>query len=457
MSEVTKPIATDETLQGVAKDTTLQSVAKSLGDKDAILLRMAEALDAKDTTQQRISEINAVSEEKKQEIEVVGEQVKATIPDDYSDLSEKANNASNIFANALKGTASGETVAIVDVSPVEHTVGVKVRSKNVAYRVIYGDVEVNPSATSTYGGVVMATMSLEAGKTYTISFNTENTGAALALVNWQRPYTIKGSRFFTADGTRKSVVIVMNSDYKSEASTMLQMDSSSTANSGLCSNFMIEEGTTATPYTEYVDVSTASVSKCGKNLISYPYDNTTLTRNGITFTDNGDGSITVNGTATSNSAFIFNSKWELADGATYIFSVKNNPIVPRGYFTYLDETNTAQFIKADEPFVWKKEYTPRSIYIEYKSGDVINNVKLYPQLEVGNTATEYEQYKEPVSYTPSADGTVEGVTSLYPVTTLLTDTAGVIVDCEYNRDLNKAFAELEEKLTNAVISLGGNV
>ena len=40
-----------------------------------------------------------------------------------------------------------------------------------------------------------------------------------------------------------------------------------------------------------------------KNLIPYPYLNTTLTKNGITFTDNGDGSITANGTATDNAVF----------------------------------------------------------------------------------------------------------------------------------------------------------
>ena len=48
---------------------------------------------------------------------------------------------------------------------------------------------------------------------------------------------------------------------------------------------------------------------CGKNLIPYPYGQTTEVRNGVTFTDNGDGTITVNGTATSNTYFIFNDKY----------------------------------------------------------------------------------------------------------------------------------------------------
>ena len=40
-----------------------------------------------------------------------------------------------------------------------------------------------------------------------------------------------------------------------------------------------------------------------KNMIKYPYYETTKTLNGVTFTDNGDGTITVNGTATGETRF----------------------------------------------------------------------------------------------------------------------------------------------------------
>ena len=80
-----------------------------------------------------------------------------------------------------------------------------------------------------------------------------------------------------------------------------------------------------------------------------------------------------------------------------------------------------------------------------------NNVQI--QMEEGAVNTEYEPYIEPVEYAVNEDGTVDGVTSIYPTTTLLTDTAGAVIDVEYNRDINKAFAELY----NAIISLGGNV
>ena len=62
-------------------------------------------------------------------------------------------------------------------------------------------------------------------------------------------------------------------------------------------------------------------SEGGKNLLPYPYDSTTITKNGVTFTDNGDGTVTVNGTATAYTDFACQSRidtktpYTLADGA----------------------------------------------------------------------------------------------------------------------------------------------
>lgn len=72
----------------------------------------------------------------------------------------------------------------------------------------------------------------------------------------------------------------------------------------------------------------------GKNLIPYPYEDTTKTLNGVTFTDNGDGNITVNGTPTEYSYFMFGvipimpsttftiSKNQSADAANVAFAVR---------------------------------------------------------------------------------------------------------------------------------------
>ena len=75
-----------------------------------------------------------------------------------------------------------------------------------------------------------------------------------------------------------------------------------------------------------------------------------------------------------------------------------------------------------------------------------NTFKEQIQVEIGCTDTGYEPYVMPTAYTPAADGTVSGVTSLSPDMSLLTNTDGIIINAEYNRDLNKVIAKLEQSL-----------
>lgn len=67
------------------------------------------------------------------------------------------------------------------------------------------------------------------------------------------------------------------------------------------------------------------------------------------------------------------------------------------------------------------------------------------QLEYSATETEYEPYREPVTYPVSADG-VESKAHIYPTTTLLTDTDNVLLDVTYNCDLNIVLSQLVTRL-----------
>jgi len=91
-----------------------------------------------------------------------------------------ARQGGTAYSNALKGTASGENIRLGDVSPLEHTVPVRVRSKNLVdlSEVIpyyQEDVTVDRDAvkiaagTSGYG-IVLGGVALGVGKTYTFSF-----------------------------------------------------------------------------------------------------------------------------------------------------------------------------------------------------------------------------------------------------------------------------------------------
>jgi hypothetical protein len=91
-----------------------------------------------------------------------------------------------------------------------------------------------------------------------------------------------------------------------------------------------------------------------------------------------------------------------------------------------------------------------NIYIEFKRGtpNVEMSGTAYFQIEEGTNATAYEPHAKATMYTPNSDGTVDGVTSIYPTTILTTDTEGVTIDVEYNRDANKVVAELLDIIIN---------
>lgn len=95
----------------------------------------------------------------------------------------------------------------------------------------------------------------------------------------------------------------------------------------------------------------------------------------------------------------------------------------------------------DSNVVFYASYTPNAVRI-------LSNF----QIELGENATEYEPYREPVEATADEDGNVEGLMSLAPNMTVFGEN-GTVIDCAYNRDINKAF----EEITQAMISMGANI
>ena len=73
-------------------------------------------------------------------------------------------------------------------------------------------------------------------------------------------------------------------------------------------------------------------------------------------------------------------------------------------------------------------------------------------IERGSTATDYEPYIEPVECTANADGTVEGVKSLYPNMTLISNLQGVIITANYIKDIDKTFEERLAELEAAIVN-----
>ncbi len=230
------------------------------------------------------------------------------------------------------------------------------------------------------------------------------------------------------------------------------------------------------------DVSPANgelnVSVVRKNLIPYPYAFTTVVKKGITVTANSDGSISVNGTndGTGTSNFFM----QRIDLNKEIYVLSGGKVINTGKYASItiDLYKSNKYVKsltnvtADGAVIDNSDnlYDYGSLSVVVSSGVTVSDLTIKPQLETGTSATAYTPYVSDLSkvtvkayetdptdikatYTPNEDGTVEGVTAISPTTTLTTDNSGVVLNCEYNRDINKAFAELQQ----AIISLGGNL
>ena len=138
--------------------------------------------------------------------------------------------------------------------------------------------------------------------------------------------------------------------------------------------------------------------------------------------------------------------------STYFYFAKlskeTHQIVSSEYFTSQSVSKTTYTFVAEDSYYYMI-YRGSSFIVTQEEIDKFATF----QLEVGGSATEYEEYVEPITHTVNADGTVDGVKSIYPTTTLCADTDGVQINIEYNKDINKAIADLQQ----AIISLGGNV
>lgn len=172
--------------------------------------------------------------------------------------------------------------------------------------------------------------------------------------------------------------------------------------------------------------SSVQVTRCGKNIIPYPYVTGNRTTNGVTFATDENGALTINGTLTiASMAYVYFNKSNgiLKDGVTYRMS---KGVLIR----YKDENGTTKWANTNNILTWKKEYTFEMCY-SLIEGTYTNTI-IYPQLEIGAVATEYEP-PTPISQivTANSDGTVEGLTSLSPNMTLYADADGVKIDCRY--------------------------
>jgi hypothetical protein len=330
----------------------------------------------------------------------------------YSALETKADKSTS--SNALKGSASGVSVlAVNDISPIEHDMSVKVSSKNLVYTPYLLTETTIKGITFTAhddGSVKIVGTTTESQASVNIQHSiyiSHLVGTTLCLRGADEANIRFFGHLYYDDGT------VTYNYYRTDQKDKIARVVPEGANritfgvevkTGTYDTVVypqLEIGTVPTDFTQYVDISTVTLSRVGKNIMP---------------TDTSDGDYPI----------------YLPKGTTI---TQSN-----------DEGGLLMLIHLDGNFMPMSvgTYTlTEDVYaVAWEMGKVSNG-----QLELGSVATPYEPFiKE--EYTPNADGVIEGVTSISPITTLTSNTKGVVIEAEYNRDVNKAFAaqqaEIEE-------------
>lgn len=361
---------------------------------------------------------------------------------------DSASEIRNSYANAIKGAVSGEIVRVDDVSPLEHDVKVKVRGKNlIPFPYVGGESKVANGITFTRledGGIhIDGTNNHSTHVEYPlITTNSITINASQLTMYLYGPetndiYCTVGGGGFKFGEVKSGTGMVLDSNGTSPIFTygLIRVKAGATV-SNVTVYPMLNEGPTALPYEPYIDPSTIGLIRCNKNICMYPY-NATQYANGITFTANEDGSITLNGTnnGEANSVFyISKDDYTTLPKGSYVGSA-----MPAG-INFMGVEKGGGYLTLDRKITINESTSLRSVYIQVAKGNttVFNNVKVYPMLNVGTVADNYERPNHWQVYR-NDDGSVDGVTSLSPTMTIFTDTPGAIVDVIYNRDTTKMF------------------
>lgn len=383
-------------------------------------------------------------------------------------LEQKLNTAvltgAQQFCGALTGLSNGEILCLNNISPVEHQIELTAGSKNLLNLTLAKSAQfftvtektenkicaTTPNAENKQPVLNLFYANLPAG-TYTLScsISLENVPDAADNVNTDRRNEI----LVFKDGTfvTKTDAIIADGTYFKQLSFTLPAEATVRVcwYRNICdikpedslykvtlSNIQLEFGETATAYTPYLaSLAGVRVTRYGKNLFNPATAELTgaqKTANGVTFTA-ASGSVDVKLPAGTYSISFKRNK----NGVLYLRNGKTES----GSFSQIGAAeNSATF-----------NYTAETDgYLRISSfTDGLELANL--QIERASAATAYEPFTAKV-YTADQNGSFTGVTSLYPVTTLLPGSTGVRLTAKYNKDINKAFAALQQ----AIISLGGN-
>ena len=147
-------------------------------------------------------------------------------------------------------------------------------------------------------------------------------------------------------------------------------------------------------YDDFVPYSGYDIKTCGKNLLNPTLQ--TTTQNGVTCTNNGDGTYTFNGTATDNAFFNINKNIPINKGTEYkVVCFKDEDYAKNKIMSYVRRVDTDyNYVAGNGSFVSNTENCWLFVFII--KGVTVSNLVAKPMITTDLSATydDFESYKD---------------------------------------------------------------
>lgn len=328
-------------------------------------------------------------------------------------------------------TVSGEVIRIDDMSSVPHKVTVGKRSKNlfnVNTITDNRDLEAGTGKLYPYGDMFVSDF-------IPITANTTFTGNYIKNC----AYYDSNKQYLSDIGSKSSTVARTLTTPANTCYLRFSYFSETVGSNGV----QIELGSIASAYTPYIEnFEDVKIKKFSKNLLDISTipilnPNPSDMKNVVVDVEAGTFSFEVTMTAYSNgltiNAYLPIGTYFLSGSVHTASGLKCGVYIrkPDGsvYLNYAGNGFPPNPMVVDTEGIWKFTF-----YRPYNApvGDIVTYSNV--MLEVGETRTEYQPYKEPVDVGDTFDSTTDSIT-------LIPDTTGGYLDCQYCRDIDKGITE----------------
>lgn len=368
------------------------------------------------------ADIRAASQEEQEAIANKGAAVLATIPADYQTAVSMTDNADRTKADAVICSAEGESITVADSSD-DYLRGLRIFGKTTQVSTTGKQLININQITKTNNGITFTPNpdgSVHVKGTATANayfiFDSNNpvpvteTELIASISGSDQVYMVVG--YFTSDGTIVNSIASVDDKTTSTfvypttavtTRTFLGVNTGKTVDATvyplvrLASNpddsYEPYSGGFASPSPDWSQplnsIESPTINIFGKNLLKNVASSSTS--NGITFTVNEDGSVTVNGTATAGAWLNISGSFTLGKG-TYILS--GCPAGGAYSSTYVLSSTVAADYGNPKSFTLEEE-TSIVVNIGIYSGYTANNLTFHPMIRLATIEDDaYEPYKE---------------------------------------------------------------